>query len=291
MSSFSNRLVAELQLASCNAEALSSLEGKWEEAVAAWPGLSPDEGRFARRLGELCRQSDAGDLAACEALHWNDLLLATECLAGVARAVSHLDAGFGAGVEQVARRLPGLDVPADQFRRELWAELLEPRAGRAPRLAGYSGSGSLAAWLRVIAVRRARASLARAHTEPARTDDGELGVDPDDPELSYLKALYRDEFKRAFNDAAEALSARERNLLRHSIIDGLSIDQIGRIYHVHRATAARQLDRARTRLRSETRRLLMQRLGVQPSMLRSLSRLVASQLDVSVRRVLARRPH
>lgn len=286
--SFSNRLVSQLGFAGCDPADAARLDDKWAAAEDAWPGLVPDEHRFVERLGSLCGDSD---LAACEAMHWNDLVLATECLAGVTRAVSVLDAAFGPGVEQVARRTPGLGVPPDQFRRELWAELLEPRSDRAPRLAGYSGSGGLAAWLRVVAVRRARDLVARARKQPVGADDGELGVDPVDPELAYLKALYRDEFKRAFNDAAEGLSTRERNLLRHSIIDGLSIDQIGRIYHVHRATAARQLDRARTRLRSETRRLLMERLGVQPSMLRSLSRLVASQLDVSVRRVLARRPH
>jgi len=289
MSSFSNRLFDQLGIANRDPAIASMLDDKWAEARRAWPGLEPDEGRLIARLSEQC--GDADGLVLCEGLHWSELVLALECLAGEARAVSHLDATFGPGVEQVVRRLPDLNVPADQFRRELWTELLEPRADRAPRLAGYSGSGGLAAWLRVVAVRRAREQVARANKEPTAPDDGELGVDPEDPELAYLKALYRDEFKRAFNDAAEALSTRERNLLRHSIIDGLNIDQIGRIYHIHRATAARQLDRARTRLRSETRRLLMQRLGVKPSMLRSLSRLVASQLDVSVRRVLARRPH
>ena len=177
----SNRLVAELNIADCDRADAVRLDDKWAAAVDAWPGLAPDEHRFVARLVALC---GADGLAACEALHWNDLVLATECLAGGARAMAALDATFGPGVEQVARRTPGVGVPADQFRRELWAELLEPRSDRAPRLAGYSGSGGLAAWLRVVAVRRARDLVARARKEPVGADDGELGVDPVDPELA-----------------------------------------------------------------------------------------------------------
>ncbi len=284
--SFLECLAATFDVEDADATTMARLQDKWAAAVDAWPALTADASRFVDHLAQL--NPGGSDLAAIEALHWSDLLLACECLAGTARALVYIDATFGAGVEQVAKRVRGVVEPPEQFRRQLWTTLIEPRSGRAPRLAGYSGVGSLAAWLRVIAVRSARQSSAEARRGPEIADGAELGVGPADPELAYLKALYRDEFKRAFGDAAEALSTRERNLLRHAIIDGLNVDQIGRIYHVHRATAARQLDRARTRLRTETHRLLMQRLGVESSALRSLSRLVASQLDVSVRRVLTR---
>ena len=40
-------------------------------------------------------------------------------------------------------------------------------------------------------------------------------------------------------EAFAALESRERNLLRYALGDGLSVDAIGTLYRVHRATAAR----------------------------------------------------
>jgi RNA polymerase sigma-70 factor (ECF subfamily) len=75
-------------------------------------------------------------------------------------------------------------------------------------------------------------------------------------------------------------------LLKYHYVDGFSIDKICAIYTVHRATAARWLGAAREALAVETHRLLGTRLGVSPSELRSIARLVESQLDLSIRRLL-----
>lgn len=63
-----------------------------------------------------------------------------------------------------------------------------------------------------------------------------------DPELSHLKATFAAEFKFALTLAIDELSVRDRNLLRQSVLDGLTIDQLGKLYRVHRATAARWVD-------------------------------------------------
>lgn len=109
----------------------------------------------------------------------------------------------------------------------------------------------------------------------------------DDPELEFLKTRYRAAFKTAFETAIASLSTRERVILRLQIIDGLSIDGIGSIYGVHRATAARWLARARRQILTATRREMRNTLDIDSGQLDSIMRLIDSRLEVSIERVLA----
>jgi RNA polymerase sigma-70 factor (ECF subfamily) len=161
--------------------------------------------------------------------------------------------------------------------------------GPDPRIRGYSGRGELRAWLRSVAVRQALKSMRDDRRGGASAGDDALGAvadDSDDPELEHLKATYASEFNRALTDALGQLSPRERNVLKQSYLDGLSIDEIGALYRVHRATAARWIARARQVLMDETRDLLIARLQMTASEIGSVGRLVASQLDVSLSRLL-----
>ena len=109
------------------------------------------------------------------------------------------------------------------------------------------------------------------------------GISPptDDLELDYLKRTYRNEFKVAFEQALQLLSTRDRNLLGHHYVDRLSIDEIGTIYSIHRATAARRLARARQALLKHTRKTLMQQIKVDRAEFDSIIRLIESQLPVT----------
>ncbi len=121
----------------------------------------------------------------------------------------------------------------------------------------------------------------------SRVDDvdalPEAGVDP---EIAYLKEHYRDEFRAAFVFALGTLSERERNVLRQHHIDGLTIDQLGTLYQVHRATAARWVAAARMTLLDQTRGRLVAKLGVAADEVDSIIRLVRSQLDISIHQLL-----
>ena len=75
-------------------------------------------------------------------------------------------------------------------------------------------------------------------------------------------------------------------LLRYQLIDGLTIDEIGALSRVHRATAARWLATIRDGLVERTRELLGEALGVDSVEAASIVRMVQSQLDVSVIRHL-----
>jgi RNA polymerase sigma-70 factor (ECF subfamily) len=104
-----------------------------------------------------------------------------------------------------------------------------------------------------------------------------------DPELENAKAHYVEQFKQAFSAALRGLPARDRTLLRQHVIDGLTIDQLGALYHVHRATAARGLERARRAVLAATRARLSATLQVRTGELDSILRLIRSRIEVTLR--------
>ena len=84
------------------------------------------------------------------------------------------------------------------------------------------------------------------------------------------------------------LAPEQRNVLRMSLVEGLSVDELAPVFGVHRATAARLLQRARDAVSEGTKRRLTERLSLETSELESILRLVRSQLDLSISRHLER---
>ena len=135
---------------------------------------------------------------------------------------------------------------------------------------------------------RAALKLLRKENRETPTDDAllEARAQEDDPELAYMKAAYRASFKVAFQEALESLLPRERTLLKQQIVDGLGIDELGALYQVHRATAARWVQSAREKLLVRTRRTFMMNARISSDECESIMRLVRSQLDMSLQRRL-----
>ena len=89
----------------------------------------------------------------------------------------------------------------------------------------------------------ARRDVGRVHGDARRRPIGDEALldalsPANDPELELAKSRYREVFGTAFRDALARLPAKDRALLRHLLIDGFSLDTIGGMYNVHRATAA-----------------------------------------------------
>jgi RNA polymerase sigma-70 factor (ECF subfamily) len=143
----------------------------------------------------------------------------------------------------------------------------------------------LRAWVRVMAVRQALRRLGRARRDVSVEDDELMQriVAPGNPELDYAKGIYQQEFKQAFEGALRDLPDRERTVLRQHYIDGLTIDELGHLYRVHRSTAARLLVRARTAVLEATRARMMCQLDVRSQDLDSIMRMIRSQIDISLR--------
>jgi RNA polymerase sigma-70 factor, ECF subfamily len=166
-------------------------------------------------------------------------------------------------------------------------QLLVAKDGKPAGLAGYRGRGPLRGWVRITATRELiRHKKKRRRDVPLERSLDGLLTSGLDPALEALKAEYRTEFAVALREAIEDLTVEDRTLLRQQIVDGLSIDAIGVAFGVHRATAARWLNRARAALVAATHRRLAERLRLPVDQIESVIRLVQSRLDASVIRYL-----
>jgi RNA polymerase sigma-70 factor (ECF subfamily) len=256
-------------------------------ARRAWPTIVLDEPAFVARV--LARLPPDVDGAFARAIHIADLWLSTACAAGDPAALAELDARYIAPLGGVLGATGLAADEIDEVKQELRRKLLVADDG-APRIADYSGRADLRIWLRTIATRTAIDLKRRRRDLPV--EDDELAALPaieDDPELAHLKVRYRNELRDAVAAALARLEPRERLLLKYHYVDGHGIDRIAPIYSVHRATAARWLGAAREALADRVHRLLSERLGVTASELHSIARLVESQLDLSIGRLLGSR--
>lgn len=249
-----------------------------ERAYARYPDVAwtPEFPGWVRdQVGDDCNR------------HVDDLFIAWGCARGDIAALSILELHIVPLVRNSLTRA----LRAEQLEealQELRVHMLVVRADQAP-IAKYDGRAPLSIWLRVCALRLA---LRHRQRQQAGAGDDELlervSAGVAEPQLLYMRSTYGRQFQAAFINAVRALSSRHRNLLRHSVIDGLSIDQIGAIYHVHRATAARQLADARAALVASTRANLQAALGVADEELDSILRMLVSHSLASVGGMWAR---
>jgi RNA polymerase sigma-70 factor (ECF subfamily) len=255
-----------------------------DTARAAWPEVRID----AEQLVDFIAQRLTGaDLAAALATApAGDLVLAAACAAQEPTAHAAFDAVLSEVDAAGASTRSPRDL-IDDVKQLIRVQLLVARDGKPPGITGYRGKGPLRGWVRITATRELiRHQRKRAREAPGdRPLDEALG-DAGDPLLSQLKAEYRTEFATALREAITELGAEDRTLLRQQIVDQLSIDEIGAAFGVHRATAARWLQRARGALVAATRGRLAVRLKVSVDEIDSVIRLVQSQLDVSMIRYL-----
>jgi RNA polymerase sigma-70 factor (ECF subfamily) len=259
-------------------------------ARAVWPDIELAPEVFAAYVAE--RIPDGLDLRAaqCEQ-RASDLYLACACAHGDARALQAFDRHCLSVLDDALPRMSGVDSDiVDEVKQRLRRKLFLADTGPA-RIREFSGRGDLRRWVRVIGVREALTLIRRSRRG---TGDDDSLVESSilrtaDPELEYLKRRYQREFTLAFGDAMRKLTARERALLRQSCVDGLTIDELGALHRVHRATAARWLARAQANLSQEVLATLARTLRLQPSELDSILRLIRSGLDLSLETMFAPR--
>jgi RNA polymerase sigma-70 factor, ECF subfamily len=228
---------------------------------------------------------------ALRQMHTTDLYLACACVRGDILAFAAFE---DLCISRLDRVLSKMGIAADvttEVKQDIRTRVLVGDSGHA-QIADFSGRGDLRGWVHVMAVRQALKRQCRIRREVPLDDDDEMLQRialPADPELAYAKRIYRQEFKQAFEAALRDLPDRDRLLLRQHYIDGSTIDELGRLYHVHRSTAARLVDRARLALLEATRARMMSRLDVHPEELDSILRMIRSQLEVSFRALYRRR--
>jgi len=140
-----------------------------------------------------------------------------------------------------------------------------------------------------VAAARVALNLKRGEKQAPSTDEvlAELAALEPDPELAHLKRLYRAELGAALSEALAELPARQRAVLRLHYVDGLRLAQIGALYRAHESTVSRWVSAALSSVAAAAKRRLVERLALSASGVESIARLVQSQLDLSVRRILS----
>lgn len=257
---------------------------------AAFPALAVDDDTFVARLIAVLAP-EAPSEASLAALEIEDLYLACACGAQATGAAAAFTARHGSTIRgAIVRIIRGGD--AAEIEQQFVDALLVGSALTAPKITGYAGKAPLDRWVGVAAQRaalmwlrsnRAEArALQGAAAEPAA--GGNLG-----PESVYAKERYRAAFEDALKEALARVPDRERVLLRLHLVNGVTVDKIGKMFDVSQATASRWLAAARETVLEDVKTALGARLGTTPEDLASLAGLVASRLDLSLSLLLKTR--
>ncbi len=254
---------------------------------AAWPSVAGAEADAALRAWLAAQGVAPGAPAGA---HAGDLYLACACARGEARALDAFDRHLTAKVGRFVARIDGSAPFADDVRQAL-RELLF--VGRSPRIGSYGGRGSLEGWVRVTATRlalRKKRDQPPVHPAPAALASPS-GSPAADPETALLKLRYRPELAAALEAQVAALADEEHTWLKLYYLDGLTVDQIGRLYHLHASTAWRRLQALVGRLSEGWRSEVALKLGISAGEVDSLLGLVRSQLDISLPGILRKTEH
>ncbi len=261
-----------------------------DQARSAYPDLGLTDRELVIALASHAPR-DAVE-AFCTRCHAPALALAVAAGRGSDAAITALELAFGSTLASVCRRFAGHGNTEDDLLQLLRTKLFVAEPGQAPTITHYNGQGSLASWLRVTATRlfidqgRRKDRARETVSDPADLE----AIEPTHLALDLVKAEYRSAVASAMVTAARQLEPGDRHLLRQHLVAGLTIDQLGAVLGIHRATAARRLAAAREALAGKTRELVAARLQLDERELSELFGLIVSKLDLSIRRLLETKP-
>lgn len=255
----------------------AEVEERWTAGRAAWPDCDVSLATFAAWLAQHPEATRA---------YAADHYLACGCLARMPAAIAAFSKRYLADVERYLGSLASSSDIVDEVRQRLAIRLLVGDDGRGPRLADYTGKGSLEGWLRVAASRLAIDLKRGERLEPDLGALVERIEDPRELELSFLRSRYLPHFQRALETALVELAAEHRLLLRLHFLEGMTTAAMAAFFRVSRATIVRRITDAKTALYEGVARDLSQRLGLTTSAFAELLSSIRSALEVSAMRLL-----
>lgn len=248
-------------------------------AALRWPRVDFDETAF-----EAFVRGRAIDTSKLSVERGEELALAHACLEHRFGAMEALEADCAVAMREAIARAGATDP--DEVLQLVRLRLFTASPVRPAKIGEFRGEGALAAWLRTVALRVALST----HTPKDSADDEaqlkRLVLDLPSPEAAAIRAEAREALKTAMRAAIGQLDARAKTIVKLAGVDGLSLEQIGVVYGVHKATVSRWLSAIRTQLKHSADAHLHGQLGLTPSELRSLTGDVGSQLELSISQVL-----
>jgi RNA polymerase sigma-70 factor (ECF subfamily) len=248
------------------------------EARSRWPSISVTPEDYERFCTAICGNRSLEELRA----HAADLYLCCACAQQQTVALQVFEREAEAAVRGAIMRVCRDAEFVRETLQEFWKKLL---SGPDAKVHDYRGRGPLQAWLRVAAARLAiDRSRAKQAIQVRETQLGDLVADQVfGPESTLTRVRFTDPFREALLASMAELSSKERNLLRMHVQGRCSIDQIGRAYGVHRATAARWLDHVKAHILQTVRtRLQLTQANLTDSEFQSVARVVGKDLELGL---------
>jgi RNA polymerase sigma-70 factor (ECF subfamily) len=254
-----------------------------DRAKAKWPGLALSDEAFLSKLGARVRES-SGVIGMLQRLRTSDLYAAWASETGDSAAIAAIMSQSRKTLDEALSPMRLAPHERDEVLQKLQQRVF---VGEKPRIVTYSGTGSIGTWLSATAVRLAIDAKRQERPDEALDDQLAAAVaDTANLELQVIRKQYQAEFKQAFRDAFRALTLDERNLIRLTFIDRLSIDALAAMTGLHRSTVARRIAALRDELAKSTRKRLMDTFKLTTSDVNSLMRVVVSAFDASLTSLL-----
>jgi RNA polymerase sigma-70 factor (ECF subfamily) len=248
-----------------------------ESARARWPTIVCTADLEAR-LGERLQSHGS---SATEAVQAEDLYLACACATGSTTAIEVLEREYLSQIARAVRHLSTEHDFTDEVTQLVRERLLVGDHERTPKIVDYAGKGSLAGWIRVIAVRVA-VDLRRATGRTTSAVPEDLISASATADAVYVKRRYRAVLQDAINRAIVDLSDQQRTLLRQHFVEGITFDALAASAGIHKVTVWRQIAAARNLIVESMRTALGVGVLVGANEFESILRTVQSQLDFSL---------
>jgi len=268
------------------------------EELAGFLGALYARGRDAHpklRVGEdafgRCLARCAGDrpLRALDDLAIEDLYLACACVEHVRGAGAAFEADYAKVINRAVSRVVAAGHDREDAQQRVRQHLLVGTSGTGPALAKYPGRVTLAKWIPVVAIRLA-ISLNRSDTAERKLRHKAVaeavGASPED---LLMRAELRRTVEPAVAEALDRLEKRDRLILRLYLVGGMSTQAIGTSLGLSHQAVSKRLAKARESLLEDIRRRVAEQLKIPETDFSSLMRVVASQLDVNISRLLRRK--
>jgi RNA polymerase sigma-70 factor (ECF subfamily) len=259
------------------------LAALYRRGHAAHPRLAVPEPAFGRYLARCAAD---GDFLSLAQLVIEDVYLACACAERVRGAEAVFDRRFRRTIRRAVSRVLTSADEREEAEQRTWQHLLVRERNKLPRIAQYLGQGPLEKWVSVASTRVA-ISFGRGETAERRLRKKAIveatGVDA---ERLLMKGELREVIESAITRGLDGLTARERLVLKLYLVSGMTLDAIARSLGVSRQAVTKSLGRARTSILGEVEEALRDRMKMSKDDLASVLRLIASQLDVNLSRVL-----
>jgi RNA polymerase sigma-70 factor, ECF subfamily len=263
---------------------LSDLYARGREAH---PRIIVPEPAFGRYLA---RCATGGKIESLSDVAVEDVYLACACVEKVRGAAAAFERRFGRVIRRAVSRVLSTADERQEAEQRAWQHLLVGGGSDGPaRIGQYLGQGPLDKWISVAAMRIA-ISFGRSESAERRLRDKAIAeASGIDPEHLFMKGELREAFEAAVSAALARLKPRERLVLKLYLVSGMTLEAIGKSLGVTRQAVTKTLTHARESIVSEVDASVRERLNLSKEDLTSVLRYVASQLDVSISRVLGKR--